>query len=361
MIPIDYSKATLDLNTLFTRPNEMVLLKSQEYLDSFISELDALFNSRSQSFRETLLGCALAHLINPSIDVRSPYAKQSEKSFNGRTLDETVINPFLQANKIPCSKGPYLAVFRRNVTFTEKTRDGIRDRIAYDAMLMLLSVIESIEVEVESAGFVRCLLSRFLMLRDQSRVPIVFIERLSIAQYSKLFQQLEECPSGGLLPVLLTVALFQTIQKRSSSQWQIGWQGINSADCATGAEGDITIKNEGDIFLAIEVTERPIDEIRVNSTFNTKILSNRVRNYLFIYTKAAPQETAQIAGSSYFTQGYNINFAHLHDLVINQFLISDEAFRKIYMLNLIDLLDNLTVPSSVKVFWNDNLKRIAGL
>lgn len=64
-----------------------------------------LFGSKTQAFREALLGCALAHVLDPFIDIRLPYVNQGANAFNGRTLDERVVNPFLQNKAIPCSKG----------------------------------------------------------------------------------------------------------------------------------------------------------------------------------------------------------------------------------------------------------------
>ena len=71
--------------------------------------------------------------------------------------------------------------------------------------------------------------------------------------------------------MLLTDAVFSTINSQMNAGWTIERQEINAADGATGAPGDITIYKDGAIFKAIEVTERPIDGSRVDSTFSTKI------------------------------------------------------------------------------------------
>ena len=46
---------------------------------------------------------------------------------------------------------------------------------------------------------------------------------------------------------------------------------INAPDAPSRAEGDITIKRNGGVILAIEVTERRIDETRVRNIFRAKI------------------------------------------------------------------------------------------
>lgn len=358
MPQINYEEAKRQLASLFATVLNEVSPEVSQYLSDNRTSLDIVFQSKTQSYREVLLGCAIAHLLDLSINIRLPYVKQGENSFNGRTLDENVINPFFQENLIPCSKGPYLATFRRNVKLTSETRDGLRDKNGYDSMLLLLSAIENTSKPTEAANFVACLLKRFLSLRDESRVPLVRINRLSIEQYKRLLQTLVCCPSGGLIPVLVTVALFQTLNETYSLSWDVTWQGINAADGATGAEGDITVKKGDELIMAIEVTERPIDQRRVLSTFNTKILQGRAKNYLFVYTNALPDETAKHAAQMLFSQGYDVNFVNLVELVINHFLSNDECIRVTYTDKILALLDGQDVPSSVKISWNTSIQSL---
>jgi hypothetical protein len=88
--------------------------------------------------------------------------------------------------------------------------------------------------------------------------------------------------------MLVSVAMFKTIKQCYSLDWEIEWQGINVADKASKAGGDITITEEGIIIFAVEVTERPIDGKRVTATFNTKISPNKISDYLFIYSNIDP-------------------------------------------------------------------------
>lgn len=356
MPQINYTVARDKLDETFQDVSETLTQKVEKYLVDCKEPLDIVFNSSTQSYKEALLGCALAHLLNPSIDIRLPYMKQGPNAYNGRTLDENVINPFFQDNLIPCSKGPYLATFRRSIKFIEDTRDGLKDKKGYDAMLNLISVIENIKNNEDAVSFLACLLYRFILLRDASHVALVRIKRLSINQYKVFLDRLFRCQSGGLLPVIATVALYQSINHEYGSNWDISWQGINTADGASGAGGDITIKKGDKSTLSIEVTERAIEQNRVKSTFNTKIILNDIRNYLFVYTYAQPAESARQIANMYFSQGYDIKFVNLIDMIINYFLIGDENTRIIFMDRFIDLLESKEVPSSVKTSWNNSLK-----
>ena len=287
--------------------------------------------------------------------IRHPYVKQGEDAFNGRTLDEKAVNPFLFSKQIPCSKGPYLATFRRNVTFTEDTRDGLRDKEGFDALLSLISTLEAVSESDEVETIIIALLKCFIDLREQSIVRLVPIRRLRIDQYRMFLNKLQHRQSGGLIPMLLTDAVFSTINGQMNAGWTIERQEINAADGATGAPGDITIYKDGAIFKAIEVTERPIDGSRVDSTFSTKITLNNAAEYLFVYTNDLPRENALERAKAYFAQGYNINFASITDLTIHILLSGDEAFRTAYNERMFELFNAQDVQATIKVAWNDAL------
>ena len=104
-----------------------------EVLPDIQTSVETLFSARTQSYREALLGCAIARNLNSAINLRHPYMNHGDGAFNGRTLDERVVNPFLQDRLALVSRGPYLATFRRSVKFIPETRSGLRDQAGYDA------------------------------------------------------------------------------------------------------------------------------------------------------------------------------------------------------------------------------------
>jgi hypothetical protein len=138
-MPTDFDSARKLLSTTFAQAESDLLRGAPPEVDPPIAErIEALFASRTQAYREALLGCILARVEDRRIDIRLPYVGQGERAFNGRTLDEKVVNPFLKDKQIPSSRGPYLGVFRRNVRFDQATRRGLRDTPAYDALLAVL-------------------------------------------------------------------------------------------------------------------------------------------------------------------------------------------------------------------------------
>lgn len=355
MANIDYVAASNMLDGYFREVTSGFPDYAQVVMARYQEAFDAVFESNTQSYREVLLGCALIRIINPEVNIRLPYVKQGKDSFNGRTLDEQVINPFLMSKQIPCSKGPYLATFRRNVKLDITTREGLRDKAGYDAMLEVLSAIESAN-NSDAKAILLCLLQKFIELREKSDIQLVSVVRLSVEQYRYFLDTLLHNQSGGLIPMLITEAIFDTINEQYNCGWEIARQGINAADGATGAAGDVTIFKNGDVVKAIEVTERPIGETRVVTTFNTKITTSDVKDYLFVYTSTTPDDGAYTAASTYFAQGYDINFIKLSNFVISVFIAGSAVTRTTFMNKMLNLLRQGDIPASVKTAWNDALQ-----
>ena len=94
-MPLDYDNAGKLLADLFAQAEQAFQSGQVPKAPNPIAiSLDALFSSATQSYREVLLGCGLARILDSSINLRHPYVNQGDDAFNGRTLDEKVVNPF---------------------------------------------------------------------------------------------------------------------------------------------------------------------------------------------------------------------------------------------------------------------------
>jgi len=320
---------------------------------------ERLFSSGTQAFREALVGCCLARIVNQEIDIRLPYMNQGDNAFNGRTLDERVVNPFLQDRKIPCSKSPYLSALRRNVSFREETARGLRDKDAFRALLTFIGKIEGAD-EATARLYLRHLLREFVRLREAADIQLAHIARLSLEQYRLLIAGMLSVPSGGLIPVLLSVAMFETIKECFNLDWEIQSQGINVADQASGAGGDITITEDGEAVLIVEVTERPIDRSRVVATFNTKIAPQGINDYLFFFGNVKPGEEAKEAARQYFAQGHDISFLSVEEWLVHSLGTVGPKCRRIFTEKFLVLLGAREVPAGLKMVWNDQTRILLG-
>ena len=355
---LDYEKASILLAMLFTEAEEASRTNTGPEVSAAVkSHTQALFASSTQSYREVLVGCCLARIIDKSINIRMPYVGQGENAFNGRTLDEKVVNPFLQSRLVPCSKGPYLASFRRNVQFVPETAKGLRDKVGYEGFLGFIEQLEGAN-KSHARTLAVYLLFQFVVLRDAARVPLSKISRLSLEQYEMLLQNLLQIQSGGLIPVLLVVAMLRTIKACYLLNWEISYQGINVSDKAAGTGGDVTIATSGKTILAIEVTERAIEKSRVVSTFNTKVVLSGVQDYLFVYSDAIPTDDARKAARTYFSQGHEINFVQVNSWLVNNLATIGATCRSVFTREILALLDTQDVPARIKLAWNDLIQDV---
>ncbi len=325
--------------------------------DALVAAADRLFSSNTQAYREVLIGCALARLLDDEIDIRLPYVNQGDAAYNGRTLDEQVVNPFLQEHEVPSSRGPFLSVFRRSVGFAPETREGLRDKPGFDALLVFLEHLRLADNATANA-YLRYVLYGLVKLRDAAHIKLLHVQRLSVEQYETLIGGLLQVPSGGRLPVLLAIAMFQTLNKCFSLNWSIEWQGINVADRASDVGGDITIKAAEEIILAVEVTERVIDRARVLSTFSTKVLRHGISDYLFFFASAAPTPEARALARQYLGQGHDISFLPVKDWLVSTLGTIGPRCRAQLTVNFLAQLNSADVPVTLKLAWNDHIRRL---
>lgn len=358
-MPIDHPSARAVLE-------EMLRDVSNEFLcgnpapivpDDLAQHCGRVFQSNTQAYREALLGCLVAKMQEPTIDARKPYVNQSQNAYNGRTMDERVINPFLDDHRIPSSRGPYLSVFRRSVTFDDATRAGVRDKEGFDAMLGCVAYIEANSDPTILRHFLRHLLFRFVELREASSVPLSRLQRFSLQQYEALIAGLLTVPSGGRFPVFLIVAAFRAISERFQLGWEVAVQGINVADKPSGAGGDITISLGGSHLMAAEVTERPVGRDRVVSTFNTKIAPASIEDYLF-FVNQEPDERVRQQCQRYFAQGHEVNFVQIATWLGMMLATIGKGGREIFNQHLLSQLDEPSTPQSVRASWNESVATV---
>jgi hypothetical protein len=95
----------------------LVLDEDDVTVDPIDIATEQLFASETQAYREALVGCAVARILNPQIDIRYPATESGGDSFSGRSLADNAITPFLAANRIPVSKSPYLGPLRGGARF----------------------------------------------------------------------------------------------------------------------------------------------------------------------------------------------------------------------------------------------------
>ena len=358
-MPIDYEKARGILESSYSEAESLFLQASTPIPDAYIAQAcDVVFASQTQAYREVLLGCLVARIQDKSINVRQPYVRQGPNAFSGRSLDERVVNRFLQDKRIPCSRGPYLSVFRRSVEFTTATRDGLRDKEGYDSLIVVLGYAANTSKDADLLQLLTYIIFKFVELREQANVPLSRLNRISLEQFDQLISGLLETPSGGRFPVLLVATGFITIKNSMDLDWDVSWQGINVADTASGAGGDITIESKGKVLITAEVTERTVDRSRIIATFNTKIAPQGLEDYLFFVKSAEAESDAKQQMRQYFAQGHEVNFVDIKEWLIMVLATVGRQGRETFNKTFMVMLEDTDVPTALRLGWNEMVERL---
>src|ERR1039458_6717072 len=327
---------------------------------TIVAATKRLFTSTTQAYREALVSCVIARIVNQQIDIRLPAIAYGRDAFSGRSMQEKTVTPFLRDRGIPVSAWPFLSALRGGAKFMKGGEPRIQeDMEGFDALVTIVEHLRALDVS-KAKEYLRYLLRQFIELRESGVISLKRIAKPNLEQLSNLIVGLLKVKSGGRIPALLATALFQTISECHALGWEVEFQGINVADKASGAVGDITIRKNGAILLGVEVTERPIDQARVTLTFNQKISPNAVADYLFI-TTSKPEKGAFDAARSYTAVGHEMNFVPLADWLIHNLATVGPACRALFQTKIIDLLVAPGTSAALLVAWNDKMDEALGV
>lgn len=358
---VKISDAMEVLRELFDSAEEDYREKAAVALPEHVVEATArLFVSETQAYREALVGCAVARILDREIDIRLPATADGENAFSGRSLADNAITPFLRDRAVPISASPYLSALRGGAKFMKGGEPRIqRDQEGFDALVSIVGYLRKLSAD-ETRVYLRFLLRKFIELRESGSIALKRIAKPHLEQLKRLIEGMLTVKSGGRIPAILATALFQTISECHGLGWEVEFQGINVADKFSGAVGDIAIRKGASIILGVEVTERPIDQARVTLTFNQKISPVGLTDYLFIST-AQPEKEALNAARSYTGVGHEMNFVPLAGWLIHNLATVGPSCRAVFQSKVIDLITAQPTSADLRVAWNNKMDEALGV
>jgi hypothetical protein len=336
--PVDKNAARALLSATFERSESDHRDSAPISIPSAIVEAtERLFLSETQAYRDALPSCVIARIIDPEIDIRLPATEYGEKAFSGRSLADNVVTPFLRDRAVPTSVSPFLSAVRGGAKFMKGGEPRIqRDKAGFAALVEIVDYLREADAETAN-NYLRYLLRRFIELRESHNITLKRISRPNLQQLRLLIDGLLTVKSGGRIPPLLATAMFQTLSECQGLGWQVEFQGINVADKASGAVGDISIRKDGTLLLGVEVTERQIDQARVTLTFDQKVSPSGLADYLFI-TTTKPDDTAFAAARRYTDVGHEMNFVPLAAWLVHNLATIGPRCRSIFQTKMLELL-----------------------
>ncbi len=209
----------------------------------------------------------------------------------------------------------------------ERDAPNFRHREEWNALHDFFEPLDDAPPEVIEAVFRRCLASVARRLADQAfryQIPV----RVSLpALCETLVAYLSE-PSGGHRPLAVATAMMRVLGEGFSIFARIDAQGLNEADAAGGAPGDVMCYDEDDrMVLAVEVKDRALTLADVrSSTRKAREAPVALTNLLFA-VPGIGESAAITAAKGEWAAGLNVYVVDIVELVRATFVLLPEESR----------------------------------
>ena len=264
-------------------------------------------------------------------------------AWDARSFSVAVIVPWVAANNdvIGTSAEPYASKPLRRPAF-ERDAPNIRNKGEWAAMYDFFAPLDDATNEELVAAFRRCLSSVARRMAGQSfryQIPV----RVSLPVMLNTLDTFLREPSGGFRALAVTTAMMGVLGEGFSLFARIESQGLNEADVASGAPGDIMCYDQDDdMALPVEVKDRnlTLSDVR-SSTRKAREADAALTNLLFSTLGVSKQDAAAIdeSAAAAWASGLNVYQANIIDLAASTFALLAEAWRPALLRQIGDELD----------------------
>ena len=306
--------------------------------------IDKLVDSRVTSIRYALLTQILGKVADPDRSLMYLQSGNQEAgAWNARSFCDAVIVPWVSDNHDVLGTGsePYASKPLRRPRL-ERNMQNVRNKAEWEALYDFFSSLDHVDNDELKVAFRRCLGSVARRLSRQSfkyQIPI----RASLPQLLQALEEYFREPSGGLRPLVITAAMMEVLGEGFSIFSRVTSQGINEADAASGAPGDVMCYDaEDNLVLAVEVKDRALklSDVRSSTRKAQKSISS-LSNLLFAAPKIHDQEKDSIFNSieTAWASGLNIHRVDIVELAATTFVLLGEEWRPAFLRRIGNELD----------------------
>ena len=224
------------------------------------SEIDA-FVTGPKTIRYIAITQLLGKIADPARDILALQAGDSSAdSWNARSLADQVVVPWERSeavNFLGGSPEPY-ANNPARVPRLLRDRTDVRspDQPVWRDLHDFLFQFQNCDQETRERGFRRLLGGARRALEKIQGLIYPVPRRISTARIVALLNDFLGNRSGGVRPLVLAAALFETLGEGFRLFSEVGVQGINEPDSAGAALGDITcVGPDGVVLIVVEVKD----------------------------------------------------------------------------------------------------------
>ena len=295
-------------------------------------EVDRLVNSDVVSIRYAVLTQLLGKVADQK---RSLLVLQLGEGGPGawdpRSFATAVIIPWVAANNdvMGTTPDPYVNNPLRRPRL-ERDAPRRRNQDEWNALHDFLLPLDDAPRKALKAAFRRCLASVVRRMAGQSfkyQIPV----RVSLPDMIGALDAFLSEPSGGFRALAVTTAMMGVLGDGFSLFVRVEAQGLNEADAASGAPGDVMCYGpDGDMVLAVEVKDRELTLSDVRSSTRKARETDAALTSLLFATpgvKRQDDEAIRESAATTWASGLNVYQADIIELAASTFVLLAEGWR----------------------------------
>lgn len=325
--------------------------------------IDRLVNSKVTSIRYAVITQLLGKVANPDRSLVYLQSGTDEPgAWNARSFCDSVVVPWVTENHdvIGTSSEPYASKPLRRLRL-ERDMPDVRNKAEWAALFDFFDPLDhATPVEAQKA-LTRCLESVARRLSGQTfkyQIPL----RVSLPGLRQALETFLGESSGGFRPLAVTAAMMRVLGRGFSIFSRVTSQGVNEADAASGAPGDVMCYDEDDhMILAVEVKDRELTLSDVKAfTRKARESDKRLSNLLFAAPSIREREIDSIhdAVAAAWASGQNVYQMDIIDLAVAAFVLLSEEWRPELLREIGKELDDRGDHAHRKA-WQDRLVALA--
>ena len=272
-----------------------------------------------------------------------------------RSFCTAIVVPWVQANDnvLGSSSDPYV-----NKPLRRRRLDdwsvALRGRATWEQLVALLSEVQKRNEPAHTEATLRRCIAGVARLYARLRIAYAVPNRVSAEQCELAFAQFVAEASGGEAPQIAAVALFRVIGQRFALFDDVVRQGINEADSASGAPGDIQcyLGEPPRIVLSVEVKDHELTLLELNASI-TKARRAGVVELLFAAPAIADSDTEQAGARirAEWAQGTNVYRRSLPELLHIVLALMGERARGILLTEIGSEINRSATQPALRARW----------
>ncbi len=332
------------------------------------AEMDALTSAPVVGIRYAILTQLLGKHADHSRDLLclqrgAREGAEGEGRWDPRSFSTAVVVPWVQetAHVLGTSAEPYASKPLRRPRLDQGT-SAVRNQHYWAALTSLLAEVQERNDPTYTEEMLRRCLASIVRRFSELQVAYPVPQRASLEQVLWAVGELLAFPSGGEASLVVVAALLRVLASATGLFERVQRQGINEADTASGAPGDVLCFRSGDPVpaLAVEVKDRSLTLVELNTTIQ-KARQARVTEVLFATKppQVSDQPAVEARIREEWGQGTSVYQIDIPDMMRAMFpMLGPEALVE-FLREIGADFDARAVQPSLRTTWAQTLRDIA--